>query len=261
MVASGIPEPSHIAGGELAALTTRLDRMSRDHAELSSQPKFPFSASHAGARDFAIVPSPTGDGTADIMIGNGAGGQLIQVKTDPLYRTKILRLLDQQGATMLSTDALAGYGVGVPSYAFPYSGYESLNLSGATSQATATEIGRGSAYMYNPATFVQPRIRVVSSTAETVNFFVQWKDVQGNLTNTTNKTFALAAGVPQVLTSSLGGFGKLWQADDMNGLCFAFFKAWCSSANPANISATLSYSEGRGISQAYYIDNAGAWAV
>lgn len=260
MVANATPEPSPAAGGEFAALLTRLDDMQRQLDETTRAAKFPFIVSHSGIQDFQIIKSPTGDGTADILMGNGAGGKLLQVITDPLYATKIYKLLDQQGRSMASTDALAGYGMGTPSFPFIYNGFESLNLAGATSQGTATEIGRGGNFVYNPATFINPRIRAVSSTNETIQIFVQWKDFQGNITNTANKSFNLTAGSPAVLINTFS-FGKNWPAATMNGLCFAFIKAWCSTANPGNITATLSYSEGYGVSQRYYNDNAPTWAV
>jgi hypothetical protein len=256
MVASSPPEPS---ANDYAALVQRLDAMQRQIDEAGRAPKFPFVVSHGGTQDFAIKPSVSGDGSADIFIGNGAGGKLIQVITDPVYLTKIFKILDQNGSTMMSTDALAGYGIGTPSLPFVYAGYESLNLSGATSQGTATEFARGSNFVYNPAAYILPRIRLFSTTAETVKVFAQWKDAQGNLNNTADVTVNLSAGV--VNSVGLFRYGKVWDANDMNGICGVFLKAYCTSGTPANVNITGSYQEGYGISKRFYLDNSPNWAV
>lgn len=255
MVANTPPEPSV---NNYAALAQRLADIERQLDESGRASKFPFVVSHSGVTDFQIIPSTSGDGSADILMGNGAGGKLIRISTDSLYGTKILQIFDQAGATMMSTDALAGFGWGTPSYPFIYSGFESLTLAGATSQGTATEIGRGVNFVYNPATFIQPRLRLLSTTNETVKVFAQWRDAQGNLNNTADQTYALSAGVA---TIQFPPFGKNWQADDMNGICRVFIKGWCSTANPGNITATLSYVDGYGVSQRFYTDNASLWAV
>lgn len=256
MVASAAPEPS---ANEFAVLSQRLDDMQRQLDEIGRASKFPLVVGHNGVQDFAITQSASGDGSADIQMGNGAGGKLIQITTDSLYHTKIYRLLDQNGSTMMSTDALAGYGLGTPSLPFVYSGFESLNLNGATSQGTAAEIGRGINYIYNPATFINPRVRLFSSTAETVKIFAQWRDAQGNINNTTDVTISLVAGVVGFPACS---FGKLWDANDMNAACRVFIKAYCTTANPVNVNATSSYQDGYGVSKKFYDQNAGVtWAV
>jgi hypothetical protein len=161
---------------------------------------------------------------------------------------------------MLSTDALAGFGLGTPSYPFVYAGFESVTLAGATNQATGKEMARGVNFVYNPATYVNVRVRLSSATAETVKVFAEWRDGQGNITNTADITWALAAGTPAVLGSTFF-FGKNWQADDMNAPCRVAIKAYCTTANPGNVSATASYVDGYGVSQRFYNDNASAWAV
>lgn len=248
-----------VGPGQLDYLLNRINDLERRLTEQGAKSTFPFSVGHNGVRDFEIIPSTSGDGSADIRIGDGAGGKLIQIITDSNYGTKIYALKDQNGSTMMSTDALAGYGLGVPSFPFVYAGFESLNLTGATSQGTATEIGRGINYVYNPATFVSPRVRVVSSTAETVKIFAQWADGQGNLNNTADQTVSLSANAPQILVALR--FGKNWQADDMNTVCRVFIKAYCTTANPGNVNMTLSYQDGYGVSQRYYNDFSPTWSV
>lgn len=255
MVASTAPEPS---ANDYAALVQRLDKMQQQIDEAGRASKFPFVVSHGSITDFQIIRSVSGDGSADIYMGNGAGGKLLQVLTDPLYATKIFKILDQNGSTMMSTDALAGYGLGTPSFPFVYAGYESLNLNGATSQGTATEFARGSNFVYNPAAYVQPRIRLFSTTAETVKIFAQWRDAQANLNNTADITVNLTAGLTAFPNCQ---FGKLWDANDMNGINKVFLKAYCTTGNPANVNITASYQEGFGVSRAFYNLNAAGWAV
>jgi hypothetical protein len=255
MVASSPPEPS---ANDYAALVQRLDAMQRQIDEAGRAPKFPFIVSHGGTQDFAIKPSTSGDGSADIFMGNGAGGKLIQIRTDTTYGTKIFQILDQAGASMMSTDAFAGYGLGTPSLPFVYAGYESKNLAGATSQGTATECARGVNFIYNPATFIDVRVRLFSTTAETVKLFAQWRDAQSNLNITAEASVTLPAGVvsfPACL------FGKLWDANDMNGSCAVFIKAYCTTGTPANVNITASYQQGYGISKRFYTDNAPVWNV
>lgn len=255
MVANSPPEPT---ADQYAALVQRLDAMQRQIDESGRSSKFPFVVSHGGVQDFSIIPSTSGDGTADIAMGNGAGGRLIRVSTDTTYGTKIYQLLDQAGASMMSTDAKAGFGLGTPSFPFVYAGYESNNLSGATSQGTGREFARGVNFVYNPATFVNPRVRLFSTTAETVKMFAQWRDPQGNVTNTADITVNLSAGVVAIPNCPIG---KNWAADDMNGVCMVFMKAYCTTANPANVSVTASYQDGYGVSQAWFDSFSSGWAI
>lgn len=258
MVASSPPEPS---SDPFAALVQRLDAIQRQLDEAGRAPKAPFVVSHSGFQDFSITPSLTNDGTMDIMIGDGAGGKLIQVITDPSYGTKILRFLDQAGNTMMSTDAAAGYGWGTPSYPFTNAGYTwAQTLGGSTSQATAREIGRGTNYVYNPATYIKPIIRISSPTAETVKVFCQWKDFQGNLNNTADQTLTVTAGGTNVDANTCQ-FGKLWDANDMNGYCFAFIKAYVVGGTPANVTIQMTAGEGYGISKGYYDQFSLGWAT
>lgn len=247
-----------VGPGQMDYLLNRLNDLERRLDQQGAKSSFPFSVGHQGVRDFSIEPSSSGDGTADIFIGDGAGGKLIQVVTDSVYKTKIYRLLDQNGLTMMSTDAKAGYGLGTPSLPFVYAGFESATLGGATSQGTASEIARGTNFVYNPATFVSPRVRLFSSTAETVKLFAQWKDAQGNLVNTADFTTSIAAGAIGIRTPQ---FGKVWDADDMNGPCSVFIKAWVQGGTPGNVQVTASYQDGYGVSRAYFDLFSSGWSV
>lgn len=247
-----------VGPGQLDYLLNRLNDLERRLDQQGARSSFPFSIGHQGVRDFSIEPSSSGDGTADIFMGNGAGGKLIQILTDTTYGTKIFVLRDQNGRAMMSTDAAAGYGLGVPSYPFQYAGFESATLTGATSQGTASEIARGVNYVYNPATYVNVRIRLSSATSETVKVFAQWRDFQGNLVNTADQTLSITGGTIAVRTAA---FGKLWDADDMNGTCSVFIKAWVQGGTPGNVSLTASYNDGYGISKGFYDTNSPGWAV
>lgn len=221
--------------------------LKRQVDELGRQTKYPLLVSHGGTTDFSLTPSPSGDGTTDVYIGNGVGGALLQVMNDPVYGTKIMSLLDYNGTTMMSTDASAGYGLGVPSYPFLYAGFESLNMSGATSVGTATEIGRGQNFVYNPALFVEPRIRISSVSAVTVNIFAQFVGLNLGTVNTTERVFNVN-GV-QVQNPD---FMCLFPKEDMNNNGKVFIKAYCSAGIGADVSMTVSYNLGYGVSKALY---------
>lgn len=258
MVANTPAEPSV---NTMAPLAQRLESLQRQLDESGRSSKYPLMVSHGGTADFQITPSPTGDGTADIFMGDGAGGKLLRISTDAIYGTKIFQLFDQAGASMMSTDALAGFGWGTPSYPFVYDGWPWVtNLAGGTNHATSKELGRGSNFVYNPAVFVHPIVRVTSATNETVKIWCQFKDGQGNLTETADQTINVVAGVA-FLDASTMFFGKNWQADDMNMLCNVFIKAYCTTANPGNCNVQIANAEGWGVSQRWYNDNAASWAV
>lgn len=250
-----------VGNGQVDYLLNRLANIERQLNEGTARSSFPFSVGHLGVTDFQIIPSLSGDGSADIYLGNGAGGKLLQVTTDTSYGSKILILRDQAGRTMLSTDAKAGYGLGVPSYPFTWGGYPwNLTLSGNTTKGTAREFARGGNFVYNPACYINPLVRMSSTTSETVQIFCEFKDSQGNITQTADRTIALTANV--ISLSNIGlDFAKLWDADDMNGICYVFIKAYCTTANPANVNIQACYTGGWGISQGFYDQNSNTWAV
>lgn len=250
-----------VGQGQVDYLLNRLNDIERRLNEGGARSSFPFSVGHLGITDFQIIQSTSGDGSADVYIGNGAGGKLIQITTDVTYGTKIIRLMDQSGTTMLATDAAAGFGLGVPSLPFVYAGTTwNQTLAGATSQGTAKEIGRGLNYVYNPATLLNPIVRIASSTAETVKIFCQFRDGQANLNITAEATLSVTAGGTNLDTNTCQ-FGKLWQADDMNVSCAAFIKAYCTTANPGNVNIQMTYGQGQGLSQAFYNQFAPTWQV
>lgn len=240
-----------VGPGQLDYLLNRLNEIERRLDQGGARSAYPFSVGHSGVRDFSIEPSASGDGTADILVGDGAGGKLIQVITDSNYGTKILKLLDQSGRTMMSTDALSGFGWGTPSYPYPYGGREEVNLSGATSVATALEIGRGVNFAYNPGAYFVPRIRARSATAVTVKVFCQFRHWDNSTYNSADFTFNIAANT---ITSQFPEYAAQWIDADMSGLTAVFFKAYVSSGVASDVFAQLFYQIGYGFSQRAYND-------
>lgn len=244
-----------VGPGQVDYLLNRLADLERRMDQQGAKSTFPFSVGHANVRDFEIVRSVSGDGSADIYIGDGVGGKLIQVTTDQLYGTKIIRFLDQSGATMMSTDALSGYGWGTPSYPYLYGGWIEINMVGATTKGTAVEIGRGITYAYNPAAYFKPRIRARSSTSDNIKIFAQFRHADGSTYNTADFATTIAANTIPTLTPD---FAAQWTAGDMSGPTAVFFKAYCDTAAPQNVFAQLFYGEGYGISQRAYNDSTAA---
>jgi hypothetical protein len=247
--------------GQVDYLLNRLADIERRLDQGGARSSFPFSVGHLGITDFQIIPSVSGDGSADILIGDGAGGKLVRVFTDTKYGTKIYQVLDQSGKSMMSTDAAAGYGLGTPSLPFVYSGRTwNQTLAGATSQATAVEVARGLNYVYNPVTYIKPIIRIASATAETVRVFCQWRDASGALNNTADQTLTVTAGGFNIDANTCQ-FGKLWQAADMNGLVAAFIKAYVVGGTPGNVNIMATMGEGNGVSRGFYDIYSPGWAL
>lgn len=237
--------------GQIDYLLNRLADIERRLDQGGARSSYPFSVGHLGQTDFQIVPSPSGDGSADILFGDGAGGKMIQITTDTLYGTKIIRFFDQNGKTMMSTDALAGFGWGTPSYPYPYGGREELSMATATSKATAIEIGRGINLAYNPSLYVQPRIRARCSTTDNLKVFCQFRHADSSTYDSADFGATVGAGSIAVFQPE---FTAQWNADDMNGRTAVFFKAYCDTAAPANMFAQLFYQTGYGWSQRSYED-------
>jgi hypothetical protein len=244
MVASSPPEPS---SQDYAALIQRLDAMQRQIDESGRASRFPFVVSHGGVTDFQVVPSPTLDGTADIFMGDGAGNPAFRTRSVPGSAFKIVELFDASAGLMYSVDSITGYGLGNPVLPYPFGGYESLTLNGATTPGTATDIGYGSNWAYNPCTVVQPRIRFLSSTAVTVNLFAAWT---GGVTTytTTERVINLSAGVPSI---NFPSFAVNWAAGDMRTASAVTIRAYCSAGIAANANVTLAYRYGAGVSRGY----------
>lgn len=249
MVAS--PDRERPQGQGNDYLVNKIAELERRLDQLSAQSKFPFAVMRNGNKEFSVEPSEDGS-TTDLIIGNGIGGISFESFTSIAYGGKGWHLLDYAGTEMLSSDTSAGYGLGNPSLPYLYSGWEQLNLAGATNTASATTIGQGQNYLYNPGIYVSPRIRVTASTNETIKHFVQWNGVASGNFSSTERTVALSAGVTQILTPDFMG---LFAAGDMKNNAKAFFKMYCTTAAPANVTATLVWNLGYGISKVFYDQN------
>lgn len=233
--------------GSVDFLINELNALKRQVSELTAQSKFPFSVGHNGVTDFSILPSASGDGSADLFVGNGLGDPLLRVFTDATYDQKIAALIDYQGNTLVSTDASAGFGLGNPCLPFLFGGYEQLNLTGAITAGTATEIGSGHTYAFNPCLWATARIRVTSSTAVTVKVFAAFTGAATTHT-TTERTITCAAGGTAIQYLD---FATYLASGDMKEEVQVQFRAYCSSGTAANANLTLVFNRGMGISKGF----------
>lgn len=231
---------SDYLANKIAELERRLD-------ELSAQSKFPFAIMRNGNKEFSVELSEDGS-TTDLIVGNGIGGVAFETFTSSLYGGKGFHILDYAGNELIATDTSAGYGLGVPSLGFNYAGFESLNMNGATNQATSAIIGQGGQFIYNPSLLIQPRIRWSATTAVTINMYMETSVVSGTYT-TTERVQAIGANSVVVLAPS---FIELFQSIDMKNNCDLRLRAYCSAGVGANVSCTLTYQKGYGASKAYY---------
>lgn len=251
MVAS--PERERPQGQGNDYLVNKIAELERRLDQLSAQSKFPFAVMRNGNKEFSIEYSEDGS-TTDLIIGNGIGGISFESFTSLLYGGKGWHLLDYSGNEILASDTSAGYGLGVPCLAFNYAGFESLNMNGATSPATATVIAQGGQFVYNPSLLIQPRVRWTASTALTINMFMETSVVSGTYT-TTERVQAISAGGIALLTPA---FIELFTSADIKNNCDMRIKAYCSSGVGANASVTVTYNRGFGASKAYYDINTAA---
>lgn len=160
----------------------------------------------------------------------------------------VLSVNDNNGAPMVSVDYVSGYGLGNPTLAYPYAGFESLNLTGATSVGTATEVGVGRNWVYNPALSLMPRVRWFSSTAATVWFFAIFQAPSGTHT-TAGHSYALPAAGADI---EFPGCAALFQAQDMAEETTVSFRAYCSAGTASNVNVTMTFYRGSGVSKGYY---------
>lgn len=199
-------------------------------------------------RDLSSVSVGIG-GRMSVKHPNGNEAVIFGGDPDDETGASKFRINDNVGLPMMSADAKAGYGLGNPVFPFPFAGYESLNMNGATSQGTATQIGEGTNWLYNPAILVIPRIRIVATSAVTVNVFCKWSGISTAQFNSTERVYTFAGAATQV---NYATFTALLAAPDMKAQASARFFAYCSVGVGANVSMTLSYSQGFGCSKGYY---------
>jgi hypothetical protein len=153
-------------------LVNRLDDMQRQIDTLSRRSGFPFVIGHSGLQDFAVVPDPNDPtGNARVVIGNGAGGVILETFYSTVYGGKAARMVDLQGVQMWAHDELAGYGLSHPSMSLPtgpaFSGFGNELIA----NGVETTIGQGVNFAYNPAVRVTALVRPTTTT--TWNY--RWK--------------------------------------------------------------------------------------
>ncbi|WP_326565067.1 hypothetical protein VSH64_24815 [Amycolatopsis rhabdoformis] len=153
-------------------LVNRLDDLQRQIDALSRQSKYPFVIGHNGEQDFAVVPDLNDpDGNAKVVIGNGAGGVVLETFYSTVFGGKAARMVDLDGIVMWAHDELAGYGLSHPSMNLPtgpaFYGFGTETIA----NGVETGIGQGINFAYNPALRVTGLVRPTAAT--TWNY--RWK--------------------------------------------------------------------------------------
>lgn len=233
-------------------LINELNALKRQVAELTSQSKFPFSVSHGGTLDFSVLPSASGDGTADLFVGDGAGNPALRTRSVAGSGFKIVELFDAANNLMYSTDSVTGWGLGNPCFPFLYGGKESITLAGATSQGTASEIALGSSILYNPNLWLTPQFRFVSPTAATVKVFCVFTAATTTYT-TTERTISVPSGNSAV--QPFLDFAFYLAAADIRQGVQASIKAYVSAGTPGDVNARVTPWRGVGVSRGYADQN------
>ncbi|MEV8610118.1 hypothetical protein AB0383_19700 [Amycolatopsis sp. NPDC051373] len=159
----------------------KLRELEEQIAALGRQTKYPFVVSHgAGFPDFQIVPDPNDpDGNAQVVIGNGAGGVVLETFYSTVYNGKAARMLDLNGTVMWAHDELAGYGLSHPSMSFATGPASDGFGAAAIANNTETVIGQGWTFCYNPALRLKAFVRPSSTT--TYNFRWQVNHPDGTI--------------------------------------------------------------------------------
>jgi hypothetical protein len=233
-------------------LINKINDLERRLNELTAQSKFPFSVAHGTTKDFTILPSSSGDGTADLWVGDGAGNPALRTRSVPNSGFKIVELFDAAGGLLYSTDSITGWGLGNPCFPFPLGGKEQITLAGATAAGSATEIGLGSNFVWNPALWLQPQIRLISPTAATVKLFATFTGPSVNYT-TTERTVSVPAG--NVASQAFYNFATYFDASDIRGIVGASIKAYVSAGTPGDVNVRLTPWRGTGVSRGYADQN------
>lgn len=141
------------------------------------------------------------DGGNKSRIDYSQGGPAFQVRptTSPGAEVaEVMEVLDQVGNVILQTDPYAGYGLIHPALEYTMSGYEAVGFVGATTQATALELGMSIGFAYHYCRHVIARLRFTNSTGATqsVSGFVEITDLNGNVINTSSlSSWSIGTGV------------------------------------------------------------------
>lgn len=229
-------------------LINKINELERKLGELTAQSKFPFAVGHGTVTDFSVLPSTSGDGTADLFVGDGAGNPALRTSSVPGSGFKIVELFDASDNLMYSTDSITGWGLGNPLFPFVFGGKEQIDLTGATAPGTATEIGLGASFVYNPVLWLTPQVRLISPTAATVKLFAVFTGASTSYT-TTERTVSVPAG--NLASVNFYNFAYYLTEDDVRGNVGVSIKAYCSAGTASDVDVRLTPYRGIGVSRGY----------
>lgn len=194
---------------------------------------------------FGVDPD---DGANKSQIRYGSGDVAFSVAPGLYTPDEQLTMFDTNGAPLMITDELAGYGISHPSLSYNLYGREELQ-PGAT-VGTAVIHAEGWAAMYNPVLHVATRVRIVHSTAGTDNLlaFLEIRDMGQNLLVTSSTQTIPATG--SVIFAATFERMCVIPASSIGRRLIARVCAY--SAAPANFAVTMYPLMSIGISQAGY---------
>lgn len=149
-------------------LINELRELRRTVEEYTRASKFPFSIGHNGVPDFTVLPSESGDGTADLTMYYGNGDPLVVTRT--VGGKKIFGIKDASVGgvqpSLFVTDPISGYGLATPYVQFALYPYDPPDLGHGS--ATFYPIWTGNAQALNPAVQAVISLKLVSSAAATM---------------------------------------------------------------------------------------------
>ncbi|MFD5089314.1 hypothetical protein ACFWMR_01840 [Amycolatopsis thailandensis] len=148
-------------------LVNELRDLRRTIEEFTRSSKFPFSIGHGGVPDFTVLPSESGDGTADLSVYYGDGNPLLVTRTVAGKKVFAIRdtLVGGQQPTLFGTDPIAGYGLATPYTQYSMYPYDPPDLGHGS--ATFYPIWTGNAQHLNPAVQASILLKLVSTAPNT----------------------------------------------------------------------------------------------
>ncbi|MEV6908027.1 hypothetical protein [Amycolatopsis sp. NPDC051071] len=154
-------------------LANELRDLRRIVEELTRASRFPFSIGHAGVPDFTVLPSESGDGTADLTMYYGNGDPLVVTRT--VGGKKIFGIKDASVGgvqpSLFVTDPIAGYGLATPYVQFAMYPYDPPALGNGS--GSFYPIWTGNAQALNPAVQANISLKLVS-TAPSTTMQARW---------------------------------------------------------------------------------------
>jgi len=148
-------------------LSNELRDLRRIVDELTRASRFPFSIGHAGVPDFTVLPSESGDGTADLTMYYGNGDPLVVTRT--ISGRKIFAIRDAKVGgtqpTLFATDPIAGYGLATPYVQWSMYPYDPPDLGHGL--GSFYPIWTGNAQALNPSVQSSISLKLVSTAPNT----------------------------------------------------------------------------------------------